>query len=647
MTAPALFSAGCGLLLVAGLLPLAAMYRPALFSRRLSQWLLIGGLGCALGAALMQLAGFAEVKFSLYTLAPGLILDCRLDRLSSFFSALIAAVGICCAVYSMGYIEHGLSPRRRQLLVSLTAFFVLMMLLVVTSANLFAFIFFWEAMSIASFLLVMFEHEKAETQRAGLFYFTMTQLSTLFLLLAFFSIYRISGSLEIQAVTGIAPAAKNLIFAALFVGFAVKAGLIPFHKWLPYAHSAAPSHISALMSGVMLKVAIYGMVRFLLEVLQPELWWGILLLLFGMLSAVLGVIYALKEHDLKRLLAYHSIENIGIIVIGLALYIIFDSYSLVTASQLALAGALFHSFNHALFKSLLFLTAGTVVSAAGSRNIEAMGGLARVMPATAVLFLIGACAISALPPLNGFASEVMIFQAFLSSFSLDNPAVAVLLLAGLAAFALMSALAAACFVKAFGIVFLARPRSEAAAVAREAPLSMLIGPGLLAVACVALGVFSRQIISRAVPGLPLIDLLPVGVVLLVLTALSALMLRLLRAPVRLTPTWGCGQPSQTSRMEYTASGFSEPVVTIFRTVFRTRKVSKREFHDAAESLPSRSAGALVTLKFFEERIYLPVARLVMSVARYVSGRHNADLDTLILYSFLAIVLVILGLGWWL
>lgn len=635
------------MLLLAGLLPLAALYRPALISRRLSQWLLIGGLGCALGAAVTQLTGSGEVNFTLYTLSPGLSLACRLDRLSSFFAVLIAAVGICCAVYSMGYIEHGSSPQKRQLLASLTAFFLLMMLLVVTSANLFAFIFFWEAMSIASFLLVMFEHEKAETQRAGLFYFAMTQLSTLFLLLAFFGIYHLSGSLDIQSAAGIAPAAKNLIFAALFIGFGVKAGLIPFHKWLPYAHSAAPSHISALMSGVMLKVAIYGMVRFLLEVLQPELWWGVVLLLFGTLSAVLGIIYALKEPDLKKLLAMSSIENIGIIVSGLALYIIFDAYGLKIPAQLALAGALFHSFNHAFFKSLLFLSAGTVVRAAGSRNMETMGGLARVMPATAVLFLIGACAISALPPLNGFASEVMIFQAYFHSFSLDNPVVAVLLFTGLAALALISALAAACFVKAFGVVFLARPRSEAAAAAREAPLSMLIGPGLLAAGCLALGVFSRQIVNRAAPGLPLVDLLPVGIVLLVLVALSALILRLLRAPVRLTPTWGCGQPSQTSRMEYTGTGFSEPLVTIFRTIFRTRKLSKREFHDTAQSLPSRSTGALVTLKFFEERIYLPVARLVMSVARYVSGRHNADLDTLILYSFLAIVLVILGLGWWL
>ena len=645
--APALFSVGCGLLLLAGVLPLAAMYRPALLSRRISQALLIGGLGCVLWAAVAPLTGAAPAEFNLYSITPGLILSCRLDRLSAFFTFLIAAVGICCAVYSIGYIEHGASQLKRQLLAALMPLFVLAMLLVVTSANLFAFIFFWEGMSVASFLLVMSEYEKAEAQRAGLFYFAMTQLSTLCLLLAFLGIYTITGSLEIQAITAVSPAAKSLIFAALFIGFGIKAGLIPFHKWLPYAHSAAPSHISALMSGVMLKVAIYGMVRFLLEVLQPELWWGLVMLAFGTLSAVLGVIYALKEHDLKKLLAYHSIENIGIIVIGLALYIIFNFYGLEIPAGLALAGALFHTLNHALFKSLLFLSAGTVVHAMGSRNIEAMGGLARVMPWTAVLFLIGACAISALPPLNGFASEVMIYQAYLGVFNLNNPMMVVLLFAGLAAFALMSALAAACFVKAFGVVFLARPRSEAAAGAREVSPSMILGPGLLAVACVALGVFSRQIISRAAPGLPLIDMLPVGIVLAVLVSFSLLLMRWLKAPVRLSPTWGCGQPLQTSRMEYTATGFSEPVVTIFRAIFRTKKVSKREFYDAAESLPSRSAGSLVTLKFFEERIYLPIAGLVMKVARYVSGRHNADLDTLILYAFIAVVLVILGLGWWL
>ncbi len=389
------------------------------------------------------------------------------------------------------------------------------------------------------------------------------------------------------------------------------------------------------------------MVRFLLDVFQPELWWGLLLLVFGTLSAVLGVIYALKEHDIKKLLAYHSIENIGIIVVGISLYVIFTHFGLEIQANLSLVGALFYTLNHAIFKSLLFMSAGSVVRATGTRNIEAMGGLVKAMPATAVLFLTGACAISALPPLNGFASEVLIYQAYLGSFNLNNSFVEIMLFIGLAAFALMSALAAACFVKAFGIVFLAMPRSDAAGKAREAPLSMLAGPALLAAACVVLGIFSRQIIDRVVPGLPVIDMLPIGLILLVILALLVLLLRLLRAPVRSGQTWSCGMAVHTSRMEYTATGFSEPVVTIFRSIFRTRKDLTREYFDATQSLPSRSGGAITTFKFFEERIYLPIARLVKRTAAFILEKQNADLDALILYAFVVIVLVILGLGWWL
>jgi hydrogenase-4 component B len=644
---PALFSVGFIILLLASILPLLAIYRPGRLNRRIALWLLIIGLGCMLASAITQLLSSTDAYFNLYSISPGLSLAFHLDRLAGFFIVLIAVVGICCAIYSMSYIEHNASETKRQVLTALSAFFILMMLLVVASSNMFAFIFFWEAMSIVSFFLVMYEYEKAETQRAGLFYFVMTQLSTVFLLLAFFSIFHITGSMDIQAVSDLTPLTKSLIFVALFIGFGTKAGIIPFHKWLPYAHSASPSNISALMSGVMLKVAIYGLVRFLLDVIQPELWWGILLLIFGTISAVMGVIYALKEHDIKKLLAYHSIENIGIIIVGLGLYVIFNSYNLEIQANLSLVGALFHTLNHALFKSLLFMSAGSVVHATGTRNIEAMGGLVKAMPTTATLFLIGACAISALPPLNGFASEVLIFQAYLGSFVLNNPFVEILLFVGLAAFALMSALAAACFVKAFGVVFLALPRSEAAGKAKEAPFSMLIGPALLATACVVLGIFSRQIIDHVVPGLPLIDMLPLGVLLLIILALSALILRLMRAPVRVSPTWGCGIPVQTGRMEYTASGFSEPIVTVFSSIFQTKKVLKREFADSSQSIPVRSSGGIITLKFFEERIYLPVAQMIQKIATRVSRWHNADLDTLILYAFLAIVLVILGLGWWL
>jgi NADH:ubiquinone oxidoreductase subunit 5 (subunit L)/multisubunit Na+/H+ antiporter MnhA subunit len=371
------------------------------------------------------------------------------------------------------------------------------------------------------------------------------------------------------------------------------------------------------------------------------------LLVFGSISAALGVIYALKEHDIKKLLAYHSIENIGIIVLGLGLYVIFKVNGSEILADLSLFGALFHTLNHAIFKSLLFMTAGSVAQVTGTRNIEKMGGLVKTMPWTASLFLLGACSISALPPLNGFASEILIFQAYLGSFALNRPLLEALLITGLAVFALTSALAAACFAKAFGIVFLARPRSEAAKNAREVPFSQLLAPGILGALCAVLGVFSFQLVSLVKPGLPIPNMLPVGIILLAAAALAVLLVRLTNSPVRKTETWGCGIPEQTGHMEYTAGGFSEPIVTVFKSIFRTRKIFHREFKDKSHAIPSRSSGEIITLKFFEERIYLPTARFFMRIATVVSNLHNADMDALILYSFIAIVIVILGVGWWL
>jgi hydrogenase-4 component B len=346
------------------------------------------------------------------------------------------------------------------------------------------------------------------------------------------------------------------------------------------------------------------------------------------------------------LLAYCSIENIGVILVGFGLFIIFDTYGLQIQADLCIFGALFHTLNHAIYKSSLFMTAGSVVQATGTRNIEEMGGLLKRMPVTASLFLVGACAIAVLPPLNGFASEIMLFQAYLTAFTLGQPILEILLFAGLAALALTSTLAAACFAKAFGIIFLARPRSEAANNAREVPFAMLIAPGILATLCVGLGVFSYQIVSRVKPGLPIPDMLPVGIVLFILTVLAVLLLRIIKAPVRKTETWGCGIPLQTGRMEYTATGFSEPIVTVFKAIFRTRKISHREYSDKFQSIPKRSSGEIITFKFFEERIYLPVGRFFLRAAGYISDLHNVDMDALILYAFIAIVIVILGVGWW-
>jgi hydrogenase-4 component B len=586
------------------------------------------------------------LSLSVFQFAPELRLSFIIDRLSAFFIFIIATVSISSAIYSFRYVEEASSGIRRALFIPMMNLFILSMLLFVASDNGFSQLLFWELMSLTSFFLVMLNYEKEETKKAGIFYFVMTQMSTVFLLSAFIIIFNLTGSFGLQSLSGISAAFNSIIFLLLFAGFGIKAGIIPFHKWLPYAHSSSPSNVSALMSGVMIKVAIYGLVRYVLFVLNPELWWGILILIFGTLSAFLGVVYALKEHDIKRLLAYHSIENIGIILIGFGLYIIFEQYGFPDLAFLGLAAALFHTLNHAIFKSLLFLTAGSVVETTGTRDIEKMGGLIKTMPATAVLFLIGAISISALPPLNGFVSELMIFQAFFSSFSINNPYVNILLFVCLSLFALTSALAAACFVKAFGIIFLAIPRSDKARNTHEVSRYMLIGPAILALLCIVLGVFSYQLFQFLGYQPPIPNLLVVSVILLLFMGIILFVIfKLTHRKSRISDTWSCGLPDSDSQTEYTASGFSEPILTFFTPIYKTKKSITRYFWDKQSSIFKNGIAEIHVMKIFEEKIYLPVARFVLFISQKVSGAQNVDLDTFILYSFITILVLVIVAGW--
>jgi hydrogenase-4 component B len=567
-----------------------------------------------------------------------------IDRLSAFFIIIISIVSIPVAIYSVQYVEHIAHNSKRNLVVLFMSIFILSMVLVVASSSMFSFLFFWEIMALSSFLLVMIEYEKKETGKAGIFYFVMTHLSTIFLLFAFLFIYTITGTFDMHQIKA-DPIILSVAFIFLFLGFGVKAGVVPFHKWLPYAHPASPSNISALMSGVMLKVAIYGLIRFVL-LMPMQMWWGILILAAGTTSAILGVIYALKEHDIKKLLAYHSIENIGIILIGFGLYIIFTVSELPAIAMLALVGALFHTLNHAIFKSLLFLTTGSVVNATGTRNIEELGGLIKRMPSTALLFLIGAISISALPPFNGFVSELMIFQVFLQSSSLGNAFLELIVILSLSIFALTSALAAACFVKAFGITFLAMPRSEGAKNAHEPPKLMLVGPAILSTLCIVLGVFSSQIFEILGFSFPLPNMLFIGSILALFYVLAWASLRVRAASMeRITETWGCGIPSQNQKMEYTASGFSEPIVTILKSIFRTQKESERSYFDNQKVIFKHGKAELHLMKFFEEYLYSPIANFVEKLALKVSDLQRGDIDLHVGYAFVTIVVFLL-LIWW-
>ncbi len=567
-----------------------------------------------------------------------------IDRLAAFFLTLISIVSVAVSIYSIQYLEHEEHEERKNVIVALMSFFIFSMLLVVASFSMFSFLFFWEIMALSSFLLVMTDFEKKETQKAGLFYFIMTHLSTLFLFFAFLFIYLQTGTFDMTAIRA-DPLITSTAFIFLFLGFGIKAGIIPFHKWLPYAHPASPSNISALMSGVMIKVAIYGLVRFLF-LLPLETWWGILILSMGTVSAVLGVIYALKEHDIKRLLAYHSIENIGIILIGIGLYVIFTVAGFESIALLALLGSLFHTLNHAIFKSLLFMTSGSIVNATGTRNIEEMGGLIKRMPKTALLFLIGAVSISALPPFNGFVSELLLFQTFFQASVLANPFLELLLLLALAVFALTSALAAACFVKAFGVTFLALPRSKQAKEAQESSSLMLVSSTILAGLCVILGVFSLQIFGLLGFSLPLPDMLFIGIILASFYAFAFLAIReIANRKERITETWGCGFPVQTSKMEYTASGFSEPIITILKSIFRTEKKCERSFYDDKNSVFKEGKAELHLLKFFEERLYLPIAHKIDRLAKKVNNIQRGDVDLHVAYAFVTIVIFLLIIWW--
>jgi hydrogenase-4 component B len=639
----------CGLALFFGVTLFSAVFATrgtSLFRRFAILATLLASLLFLVFSLLIVIQNSSIFHITLYHLTDTLRFSFAVDRLAAFFMLLISLVSSCVCLYSLGYIEHHGTNTGKNLMVSMMSLFILSMLLLVASDNTFSLLFFWETMSLTSFYLVMFDREKSETQKSGLFYFVMTQMSTAFLMFAFVTLYYITGSFDIGAASPDSSLLKGIVFLSLFIGFSIKAGVMPFHKWLPYAHSASPSNISALMSGVMIKVAIYGLVRFLLNVLSPDLWWGVVILILGTLSALLGVIYALKEHDIKKLLAYHSIENIGIILIGLGLYVIFEYYGFPQLALLALIGGLFHTLNHALFKSLLFLSGGAVVDATGTRNIEKMGGLIKAMPYTGVLFLIGSVSIAALPPFNGFVSELMIFQSFLQSFSIGSPFMKILLFIGLSLFALTSALAAACFVKAFGIIFLASPRSKEAAEAKEVSPYMITGAAILAVVCMALGIFSFQIFNFLGFSLPIPNMALIGLTIIITLGLVLLFVRLTgNRNSRKSETWGCGLTSQNSRMEYTASGFSEPILTIFKPIYRTRKEVERNYHDAGNSIFSSGTAEIHTLKVFEEKIYLPVARFVQRVSLYISNLHDVDLDTYILYSFIAIVILILIAGW--
>ena len=463
------------------------------------------------------------------------------------------------------------------------------MLLVVTCQNALMFLICWEIMSLSSFFLVIFENEKKEVLKAGIKYLVFMHFSVLFIIMAFAILSITSGSLDFSSFAFALQHNKhlaNLVFILAFIGFGTKAGFVPFHNWLPDAHPAAPSHVSAIMSGVMIKTGIYGILRILSLIHTPSIFISYLVLVISVVSALYGVLYAITQHDLKRLLAYHSIENIGIIGIGIGVGMLGIAYSHPIVAVLGFAGGILHILNHSIFKELLFLSAGSVYIKTHTRNVEVLGGLIKSMPATALLFLIGSIAICGLPPFNGFISEFLVYFGMFKGLSIHNFFSMVTLLFSIAGLALVGTMAVLCFTKAFSIIFLGMPRSEAAEKVKcDTGKSMILPMSFLAILTLLIGLFPQYVfdyllmpvhvvtgftpagtsepvsLMQTISGYALAFVLFLGVV-------AVLKLLLTKNKIDIQETWGCGYNRGNNHMQYTASSYASPFLSMLRPLFK-------------------------------------------------------------------------------
>lgn len=630
--------------------------------------------GVVLGIA--SLLSESPAVFSLPSTMPLLSVQLRFDPLSSFFVLLISLTGLAVSIYALGYVREFEGRYPVGLMGSLYNGFLLFMTLVVTADNAFLFLIVWELMSIVSYLLVVTEHEKAEVRYAGFFYLVMTHVGTAFILVSFLIFFQQSGDLSFEGFrqsAGLLPEGfRTVAFITALIGFGTKAGIIPLHVWLPYAHPAAPSHVSALMSGVMIKTAIYGMIRVYFDFLGGVFpwWWGFTVLTIGAISSLLGVMYALMEHDLKSLLAYHSVENIGIILLGVGSAMIFQAFGLSHLAALGLLAGLYHTFNHAIFKSLLFMGAGSLLTAAHTRNMEEYGGLIKKMPWTAFFFLIGAVSISALPPTNGFVSEWMTFQTLFQGFQIPDLLMRIMLPIGAAMLALTGALAVACFAKAFGISFLAMPRSDHAKHAQEVSLPMRLGMGLLAACCLLFGIAPMAVVPlldrvtsaltgtpigdkviteggiAVAPGLgigfasistPVLAVLLIGIVSLTVAGIVLVGGRMNR---RFYKTWGCGI-NLKPRMEYTATGFAQPIRQVFGMIYRPTVKIETEMLEASRYFAKRMRFELQIEPTFQKLLYDPVVRFFNRAADRLRVVQAGSLHLYLAYIFITLLALLI------
>jgi hydrogenase-4 component B len=592
-----------------------------------------------------------------------------LDALSAAFALIINLSAAIVSAYAIGYGTHVPEPRR---VLPYYPAFIAAMNLVLLAQDAFSFLVGWELMSLTSWALVISEHGRAENRRAAHVYLIMASGGAFALLLAFGLLAGPAGQYTFEAIrSATAHGLGPIVLVLALIGAGSKAGLVPLHAWLPLAHPAAPSHVSALMSGVMTKVAVYGFIRLVFDLAGPPAWWwSVPVLVIAGITALLGVLYALMEHDLKRLLAYHTVENIGIIFIGLGLALAFDANGLRVAAALALSAAIFHVFNHSLFKSLLFMGCGAVLGASGERDMEQLGGLIHRMPVTAIAFLVGCIAISALPPFNGFVSEWLTFQAILLSPQLLHWLPRLVVPAVGATLACSAALAGACFVKAFGMTFLGRARCEAAETARETDGWSRTAMLLLALLCLLAGILPGYVIDALAPlthllvgarlapqaAQPWLRIVPIDparsaydgalVFLMILVGAGGTAFAVRRVAARAlrrSAPWDCGFPDASPATQYTATSFAQPIRRVFGSViFRARE-------HVAMAAPGDTTAARLRLELHDtvwEAFYAPVIRFVDRSAERLNRLQFLTIRKYLTIVFVALIMLLIIVGAW-
>lgn len=640
---------------------------------------ILAALGSLSGIALSLNILINKIPLSINypTSFPLLSLSISIDTLSAFFILVISTVALTSSIYGISYMQKYAKEYDLGVFGFFYNLFILSLILVVSANNGLYFLFAWEMMSLSSYFLVIFENKIRENIQAGILYLVMTHVGTAFILISFLLLYSATGSFnfdDIRALAAQTPATiKNSVFILALIGFGTKAGIIPLHIWLPRAHPAAPSHVSALMSGVMIKTAIFMMIKLFLDLIPTgEVWWGIVVLTLGAVSSLLGVLYAITEHDIKKLLAYHSVENIGIILMGLGSAMVFYSLNLVPLAILGLVAALYHTMNHAIFKSLLFLGAGSVVYQTHTHNIEEYGGLIKKMPYTAFFFLIGAIAISALPPFNGFASEWLTYQSLFSGIAGQDTLVQASFILAIASLAFTGGLAAMCFVKAFGVSFLAKPRSKEAQEAKESPLSMNVGMAILTILCLVLGIFAGSItpelvsISKtmsalqtsssavtAIPemvstrgtfaslNLPAVFLALLGTFTLVV---SLVYLKTRNQKVEMVDTWDCGAPPLTVRSEITSTGFARALIIMLGRLLRPAKETLIDYGNQVTPdryFPDSRTIHLDVPNLYEQYLYKPFQRVVNFASARTTLIQSGNVNLYLLYIFITLVALLM------